>query len=915
MTSKPTSNTSVQRKQGVGLFKPVSWNRGRRVTSPLLGVAERSVSGGQILNCEGPLLQLQIEAFLDDHPDFTDSYVLRKVKKSTIDKWLIQNTHKDEEDHLPIRLAVNTVEQNNSEDTFQTNEGSQRKPYCSKSAECTPVVKRSTSLTPHRKISSATFEGGRHSPLLTTAEDGSMSFLTVPPNVRKRSKNLQPEFLNDDSNNSKSLSNIPDIHENLTSDLNHPSLCFKIAKNICLFSKSLSTSILEVKQNGQKICLVSSAVNVNLTSTDDESFENNLTLDPELNTYLAQLAHEGKSMLFTRKEVQTNLLGVSFLPDEYEEVAILLLPDVDGEVQGLALLSLGSDCVKYILENKLISDICKLSGICMKNASDFQTLSLEVTRSQVFLDLARVMFENQTSIEYTVLKILANLLVLIECERAQILLLSKDSSSIFRKVYDLDENDMLKEEFNTLMRPFEDRFPNNSSITGLVAAIGKTVNIKDILIDPRFDINDDDDFEHRSLLCMPIRDSGNQIIGVVSLVNKKKGYFTSNDESFVEAFGIFCGISLANVSNYEQAKAAEARSQVALDIMTYHASSNTADANSLASKVVPSSLSLHLQSFSFTDCELEDMDTLMGSLRMFYDLDLVKKFKLNHKTMCQWILTVKKNYRPEVVYHNWRHAFNVAQVMFSSLINSGWWEGLGPITCLGLLVACLCHDLDHRGTNNSYQMATNSPLAKLYSTSTLERHHLNQALIILNLDGNRILDSLSPAEYTAVLSVIEEAILATDLSLHFAHLGRLKNLSKDGPAGLDWENQEKVSITMAALMTASDLGASTKPFQVQRKIAGMVAEEFWYQGDLEKAQLNTPPVPMMDRELRHELPKLQVGFCEGVCLPVYRALACLSPALQPMEEAVIFNRDRWAELAENNQEEEEEKENKVTRNL
>ena len=77
------------------------------------------------------------------------------------------------------------------------------------------------------------------------------------------------------------------------------------------------------------------------------------------------------------------------------------------------------------------------------------------------------------------------------------------------------------------------------------------------------------------------------------------------------------------------------------------------------------------------------------------------------------------------------------------------------------------------------------------------------------------------------------------------------------------------------------------------QIAGMVAEEFWHQGDLEKAELAAPVVPMMDRELRHELPRLQVGFCDGVCLPVYRALACLSPALQPMEEAVMFNRERW----------------------
>ena len=42
------------------------------------------------------------------------------------------------------------------------------------------------------------------------------------------------------------------------------------------------------------------------------------------------------------------------------------------------------------------------------------------------------------------------------------------------------------------------------------------------------------------------------------------------------------------------------------------------------------------------------------------------------------------------------------------------------------------------------------------------------------------------------------------------------------------------------------------------QIAGLVAEEFWYQGDLEKAELSSPLRPQFDRELRHELPKLQV---------------------------------------------------------
>ena len=67
---------------------------------------------------------------------------------------------------------------------------------------------------------------------------------------------------------------------------------------------------------------------------------------------------------------------------------------------------------------------------------------------------------------------------------------------------------------------------------------------------------------------------------------------------------------------------------------------------------------------------------------------------------------------------------------------------------------------------------------RLYSTSTMERHHLNQTLVILNLEGSRILEHLSPADYAETLAVVEEAILATDLSLHFQHLGRLKGLAE-----------------------------------------------------------------------------------------------------------------------------------------
>lgn len=42
--------------------------------------------------------------------------------------------------------------------------------------------------------------------------------------------------------------------------------------------------------------------------------------------------------------------------------------------------------------------------------------------------------------------------------------------------------------------------------------------------------------------------------------------------------------------------------------------------------------------------------------------------------------------------------------LFSQIQATQWWKVFGEIECLSLIIACLCHDLDHRGTNNSFQI-------------------------------------------------------------------------------------------------------------------------------------------------------------------------------------------------------------------
>ena len=48
-----------------------------------------------------------------------------------------------------------------------------------------------------------------------------------------------------------------------------------------------------------------------------------------------------------------------------------------------------------------------------------------------------------------------------------------------------------------------------------------------------------------------------------------------------------------------------------------------------------------------------------------------------------------------------------------NLINENY---MTHMEALVFLVSCLCHDIDHRGTNNSFQTKSSTVLASLYSS-------------------------------------------------------------------------------------------------------------------------------------------------------------------------------------------------------
>ncbi len=131
---------------------------------------------------------------------------------------------------------------------------------------------------------------------------------------------------------------------------------------------------------------------------------------------------------------------------------------------------------------------------------------------------------------------------LMQADRSTLFMLSKETGELWSKVAKVDGETMV-----------EIRIPANRGIAGYVASTGQPLNIPDAYKDPRFDPSTDKrtGYVTRNILCMPVFNSGGDLIGVTQLINKNQGSFTSSDEEFMRAFNIQAGIALENAKLFE----------------------------------------------------------------------------------------------------------------------------------------------------------------------------------------------------------------------------------------------------------------------------------------------------------------------------------------------------------------------------
>ena len=100
------------------------------------------------------------------------------------------------------------------------------------------------------------------------------------------------------------------------------------------------------------------------------------------------------------------------------------------------------------------------------------------------------------------------------------------------------------------------------------------------------------------------------------------------------------------------------------------------------------------------------------ALQMFKDFDLLKCFNIPEAKMLKFIKRVKDGYRDNP-FHSWYHGWSVMHAAFLILSKTAARAAFPPLEVLTLLTSALCHDLDHPGHNNAFEVQyAHPPLAK-----------------------------------------------------------------------------------------------------------------------------------------------------------------------------------------------------------
>jgi len=299
-----------------------------------------------------------------------------------------------------------------------------------------------------------------------------------------------------------------------------------------------------------------------------------------------------------------------------------------------------------------------------------------------------------------------------------------------------------------------------------------------------------------------------------------------------------------------------------------------------------------INSLSFSTFGLDSQALLDTVVEMIHNLNIHTELLISKKHVRDLVAQIQQNYNYNP-FHSFSHAVTVTQMMYLFITKTKLINRINIKEKFSLLFCMICHDLDHPGLSNGYQINSKSPLATRYNNkSVLENHHLARTLeVISEYEENEtsILVSFTENEREEFYKLITTLILSTDLASHFNLVKDYERAAED----FDWENSSHREQLFVMLVKAADISNEARPFDLAKSWAEALMNEYFAQSALEKTKA-LPVTPFMDKE-KVVLPQTQLNFIDTFLLPTFQLLHKLLPEMQIFIDMIYKNKQKWGE--------------------
>ncbi|MCC5663402.1 GAF domain-containing protein [Nostoc sp. CHAB 5784] len=224
---------------------------------------------------------------------------------------------------------------------------------------------------------------------------------------------------------------------------------------------------------------------------------------------------------------------------------ILCMPVISSKNQTVAVVQLANKTGNVPFnsdDEERFRDFAASIGIILESCQSFYVAARNQRGATALLRATQTLGQS-LDLEATLQIVMEQARILMQADRSTLFLYRKEMSELWTKVAAAADGTNL----------IEIRIPANRGIAGYVASTGEALNISDAYKDPRFDPTTDrkTGYVTRNILCLPVFNSANELIGVTQLINKQQSSFTASDEEFMRAFNIQAGVALENARLFE----------------------------------------------------------------------------------------------------------------------------------------------------------------------------------------------------------------------------------------------------------------------------------------------------------------------------------------------------------------------------